>query len=70
MSDAPQEPITLLITLNMTSGEVEVNGPLQNEMLVYGMLEKARQITSDYARRNATPVIVGARSMPFPRSVQ
>lgn len=38
----PQKAITLLITKQPNSIDVEVQGPLQNDFLCYAMLEKAR----------------------------
>lgn len=52
----PQEAppaITLTVTLK-PGGVIEVNGPLADEILCYGLLEKARQVVAEHRRRQAT----------------
>ena len=48
----PQIIATMTITVD-SLGNVQCNGPIQNRMLCYGMLEIARDIVWDYAQQAA-----------------
>ena len=38
-----QQVIQILVEFNTTTGEISVNGPLDNRVLCYGILELARE---------------------------
>ncbi len=54
VQEQPKGP-SLLIEL-LPDGTISVHGPLQNRLLVYGMLEAARDVVQNYvARAEGTP---------------
>lgn len=53
----------MTITLDQTTGQVQVSGPIGNPMLCMGMIEMAKVAIHDYAKANRG-VIVPAQSMP------
>ncbi len=44
-------PIQLVVTLDET-GQVGVSGPIQNQMLCFGLLEMAKIAINDHAKQN------------------
>lgn len=67
------EPIRIVITFDPTNGAVNLEGPLNNPLIVYGLLEKARQITQNYEAQQAPRVTPATPSdlaniTPFPRT--
>ncbi len=62
--------LQIVITMD-NSGSIEVNGPLQMEVLCLGMLEKARQTVEAWnlnrqreaARQNASKIEIGRADM-------
>lgn len=51
-----QPKMQMVITL-MDNGSVQVQGPLANKMLCYGILEMARDAIKDYKPPIITPVV-------------
>jgi hypothetical protein len=65
-SQAPSTVLTLSITLDQATGQVGVNGPIQNPMICMGMLEMAKKAIHDFSTEQAKGArIVPAKSMPF-----
>ncbi len=58
--------VTLTITLD-EGGKVGINGPLQDKILCYGLLECAKVVIAQYAAKDA-PLIQPASGIlpPFP----
>jgi hypothetical protein len=52
----PNPIATLTITLN-DDASVGVNGPIENRMLVYGMLEMAKDAVTKFAEKSQNKVI-------------
>lgn len=40
--------IQLIITLDQATGQIQVQGPIENAMLVYGMLEAAKDAIREF----------------------
>lgn len=58
--------IALTITLDQTTGQVNVNGPIDNGLLCYGLLEAAKDAIRQYAAQKASGQrIVPAGTIPF-----
>ena len=49
--------VTLTITLDQLTGMVNVNGPLQNPLLCYGLLEAAKDSIRAYVQQNQSPIV-------------
>lgn len=47
------------------AGHVNVNGPLQNLPLMYGVLELAKDAVREYARKQAENLVQPATIIPF-----
>jgi hypothetical protein len=45
--------IEILITLDMQNGQIGVQGPIDNAVMAYGMLEAAKVAVGDYQREKA-----------------
>jgi hypothetical protein len=56
--DPSTQPITLLVTFDPLSGSVSLSGPIANKLLIYGMLEMAREAVSSFDPKK------GARDEP------
>ena len=62
----PSTVLTLTITLDQATGQVQVNGPIGNPLLCMGMIEMAKQAIQDYAKEQAKGMrIVPATALPF-----
>ena len=46
--------VTLSITFNQGTGQLSVNGPIDNAMLAYGMLEMARDLIAERRQHPVT----------------
>ena len=58
--------VTLNITFDQMTGAVGVQGPIQNPMFCYGILEMARQAIQNYAQEQAKERrILPANVMPM-----
>lgn len=58
--------ITLTIQFDQMTGAIGVNGPIQNPVICYGMLELARQAVQNYAQEQAKERrILPANVMPM-----
>jgi hypothetical protein len=58
--------IQLVISMDET-GSVNVNGPIQNLLLCYGLLEMAKVAINDHAKQNqrlVQPVTLGVPGIP------
>jgi hypothetical protein len=61
----PGATIQVLITVDQVTGGVNVQGPVGNLMLMYGILEAAKDVCRKFvADQNAGKVIVPAAGMP------
>jgi hypothetical protein len=61
-------PIRLEIVLDQTTGQIAVNGPINNPIFCYGLLEKARQAIANFEIEQAKQQrIVPATTLPFVR---
>ena len=58
--------ITLTITLNQQTGQLNVSGPIDNKLLAYGMLALAHDVIAQ--RPVQTSPLVAARMAPLPPS--
>ncbi len=57
--------ITLTITFDTKTSAVTVNGPLNDRLLCYGLLEEARAVVAaNAAKAAAQPAIVRATELP------
>lgn len=67
MPTPPSSTLTLTITFDQLTGATQVNGPINNAMVAYGMLEAAKDaIRSHIAKLAENPSgIVGASAMPL-----
>ena len=50
-----QTKFRLVIDYNATSGGINVEGPISNQMICYGMLRMADMAISDYNKRGGKP---------------
>jgi hypothetical protein len=58
--------LTLAITFDQTTGQVGVNGPIQNPLLCMGMMEMAKNAIHKFADETAKGQrIVPATALPF-----
>jgi hypothetical protein len=58
--DGAQVPSTvaqIVITWDQVSGAINVQGPIQNATLCYGMLESAKDVIRKYVEQNQSPII-------------
>lgn len=61
----------LAITLD-EAGAVNINGPLENRLLCYGLMEMAKEALQKHAAESAKQVIAvppGTQLRPFPKQV-
>jgi hypothetical protein len=66
---APSAKVQLLIEFDQMTGAVTVNGPIQNAMFCYGVLEMARQAIQNFAAEAAKGQrILPANVMPMLKS--
>lgn len=56
--------ITLTIQFDQMTGAIGVNGPIQNPLVCYGMLEMARQAVQNFATEQAQRKIQPVSVMP------
>jgi hypothetical protein len=64
-TQVPNTTITLVITLDQVTGAVNVAGPVGNLLLVYGMLEAAKDSCREFIKQqNANSRIIPAAGMP------
>lgn len=56
--------IELTITHDTDTGQIELNGPLDNELYVYGLLKKAEQATHDHNRKPKSPIVMPKMGIP------
>lgn len=57
-------PIELKISIN-DAGQVAITGPIDNEMLVYYLLEKTRQAVATHHAQAAQRIVQPATALPF-----
>lgn len=48
--------VQLTITIDPTTGAVNVNGPIGNKMFCYGLLEMAREAIADHNKQPASSI--------------
>lgn len=61
---APSTTLVLTITLDQLTGQIGVNGPIQNPLVCYGMLECAKQAiakTNEMNQGRIIPASAGPR---------
>jgi len=62
----PSTLISLTILFDQMTGEVKVNGPVDNTLLCYGMLESGKDAIRQHAIQKAmNQRIVPANTLPF-----
>jgi len=61
----PSATLTLTITFDQMSGAVNVQGPVENGIICYGMLEAAKDAIRNFAAQRAQGAILPATAMPF-----
>jgi len=67
-AQTPSTMLVLTITLDQTTGAVQVNGPIHNPMICMGMMEMAKNAIHDFAKEQAKGQrIVPASSLPLIR---
>lgn len=59
-------PVQIIITFD-ESGALNVNGPIDNRMLCYGMLDMARDIIAERARKAAENLVQPATGVILPK---
>jgi hypothetical protein len=57
--------VQLTITLNQQNGQVSVNGPIDNKILSYAMLESARDAIYEYNRQKQESRIITPAPQDF-----
>jgi hypothetical protein len=68
-AQTPSTTAVLSITFDQLTGQVQVNGPIQNLVLCMGMMEMAKAALHDFAKEQAKGQrIVPASSMPLIRN--
>jgi len=60
-ADTPQPQAVLTIVLN-ANGSVSINGPINNKLLAYGLLEAGRKALDDYIPQEQPDILI-----PYPR---
>jgi hypothetical protein len=67
-AQTPSTVLTLTITFDQTTGQVGVNGPIQNPLLCMGMMEMAKHAIHKFKDESAKGQrIVPATAMPLIR---
>ena len=61
----PSTSLVLTITFDQMSGTVNVQGPVENGIICYGMLEAAKDAIRNFAAQRAQGAILPATAMPF-----
>jgi len=61
----PSTSLVLTITFDQMSGAVNVQGPVENGIVCYGMLEAAKDAIRNFAAQRAQRAILPATAMPF-----
>lgn len=56
--------VQILITFNPQDGSVSLNGPLAEKILMYGILESAKQIVTAYDPKTANRVELANGPLP------
>jgi hypothetical protein len=65
-AEVPSTLITATVTFDSTTGAVGFNAPINNEMILLYMLEKARDAVKEFVKEQAKGArIVPAKAMPF-----
>jgi len=59
MDNQPQAVLQIVLNAN---GSVSINGPINNKILAYGMLEAGRAALDDYVPQGAPDIVI-----PHPR---
>ena len=67
MAETPQQPeATATLTITMTTaGQVSVNGPIENRLLCYGLLEIARDTIVEFNKKSGAKILVPPPSLRF-----
>jgi hypothetical protein len=60
--------IQVIITMDETTGQVNVNGPLANKFLIYGMLEMARDAIRDWNKSQESRIVPATTVPMVPRN--
>lgn len=64
-AQVPNTTIQLIVTLDQVTGAVNVQGPVQNLLLCYGLLEAAKDSCREFIRQQSTDRrIVPAQGIP------
>jgi hypothetical protein len=69
-SDAPEIPIVASITITLNSaGQMSINGPLENRMLCYGLLDMAKDLVYETYKASTERLVQPASSLlpQFPK---
>ncbi len=67
--NAPANPNQIVMTISFVPGQpVQVNGPLVDKMLCYGMLEMARDAIQAFDAQNAPRIMVPNIGLKIPPS--
>jgi hypothetical protein len=53
----PSTAVQLVITFDQMTGAINVNGPIQNLVLCYGMLESAKDVIRQYVKDNQSAIV-------------
>jgi len=62
--------ITLTITLDEATGSTNVNGPLENKIICYGLLKLAEQIVANYEPPKPSGLVIANGPIVAPRRHQ
>ena len=49
--------IAQLVIVLDDAGSINVNGPIENELLTFGLLEKAKQAVIDHNKKAKSPIV-------------
>ena len=56
--------LTLTIRLDMSTGNVQLEGPITDKILCYGMLERARDVVKDFDPNRKPALVVANGALP------
>jgi hypothetical protein len=54
---SPSTVVQLVITFDQMTGALNVNGPIQNALLCYGMLETAKDVIRQLVKDNQSSIV-------------
>jgi hypothetical protein len=65
VAEVPSTVVQIVISLDQVTNKISVNGPIQNKILCYGLLEAAKDAVRDYIQKNTGVIIQPSASRPM-----